>query len=75
MKLSSSRNQCGSCSQYFNSNSAFEKHRTGTYGVDRRCMTVEEMGSKLMEKNAQGYWITEPFNREEYALRQQTQTA
>ena len=34
-------------------------HRTGKHGVDRRCMTVEEMMAKGMSLNATGFWITE----------------
>jgi hypothetical protein len=41
MKVGSSRNQCRGCGQYFNSNSAFEAHRTGKYGEDRRCKTPD----------------------------------
>ena len=78
MKVGQSKNQCGACKEYFNSNSAFEKHRHGQYGVDRRCMTPDEMTGKLMEKNAGGYWITEPriFEREPDAIQEQSrQTA
>ena len=42
-KLNGNRNQCGACGKYFNSNGAFDKHRTGQHGVDRRCMTKDEM--------------------------------
>lgn len=57
MLLTGSRNQCGACRQYFNSNTAFEKHRTGKYGVDRRCLNDEEMLAKKMFKNSAGYWV------------------
>jgi hypothetical protein len=71
MKLGSSRNQCGSCRQYFNSNSAFELHRHGQHGVDRRCMTADEMTGRGMAVNAAGYWVSElftklPFKKEEH---------
>lgn len=59
MKLGSSRNQCGACHQYFNSNTAFERHRTGEHGKDRRCLTSEEMTKKGWLKNKDGFWITE----------------
>ena len=59
MKLTNSRNQCGGCRQYFNSNTAFDKHRTGEHGVNRRCMTKEEMVDKGMSINPQGFWISE----------------
>jgi hypothetical protein len=62
MRLTGSRNQCQSCKQYFNSNTAFEKHRTGQHGVNRRCRTVEEMTALGMLVNHAGFWITEKRN-------------
>ncbi len=61
MKLGSSRNQCGACHQYFNSNTVFERHRIGEHGKDRRCMTMTEMEAKGWLKNKDGFWITEAF--------------
>lgn len=58
MKLTGQHNQCRGCGEYFNSNYAFDKHRTGKHGVDRRCMTPEEMMGKGMLKNAGGWWIS-----------------
>jgi len=57
-KVSGDRNQCTGCDELFNSSASFEKHRTGDFGKDRRCMSVEEMTSKKMAKNAAGYWVT-----------------
>ncbi len=62
MKLGHSRNQCGGCSEYFNSISAFEMHRTGDFGVNRRCMTTQEMEAKKMSKNTDGFWVTRNFD-------------
>ena len=42
-KLTDSRCQCSGCGEYFNSDTAFEKHRVGQFGVDRRCMSLAEM--------------------------------
>lgn len=58
MQLRGDRNQCQGCKEYFNSTLAFDKHRTGDHGKDRRCMTVEEMHAKKMLKNSDGFWIT-----------------
>ncbi|HQR98138.1 MULTISPECIES: hypothetical protein [unclassified Polaromonas] len=58
MKLSGDRNQCQGCKEYFNSSFAFNKHRHGDHGIDRRCMTVDEMQAKGMSKNAAGFWIS-----------------
>lgn len=66
MKLSGTRNQCSGCKEYFNSNTAFDKHRTGKHGVDRRCRTPDEMMAKGMLLNAQGFWISEPMLEKHY---------
>lgn len=58
MKLTGQRNECPSCELFFNSNAAFDKHRTGDHGKDRRCMTVDEMLAKGMAQNATGWWVT-----------------
>lgn len=59
MKLTGSRNQCAGCREYFNSNTAFDMHRVGEHGVNRRCMTKDEMTAKGMLVNHAGFWITE----------------
>jgi hypothetical protein len=58
MNLTGDRCQCSACWLYFNSTRAFEKHRHGEYGVDRRCMSEPEMRSKGMEPGARGAWVT-----------------
>ena len=62
MKLTGNRNQCQSCKEYFNSNTAFDKHRTGDHGHSRRCRTPEEMIALGMSKNNAGFWITEKYD-------------
>jgi hypothetical protein len=57
-KLSGQHNQCAACLEYFNSNVAFEKHRIGDFGIDRRCATIKEMYDKGMAKNAGDWWVT-----------------
>lgn len=78
MKLGSSRNQCCGCGEYFNSNKAFAKHRTGKYGINRRCLNVGEMLAKRYEKNAAGFWTMGLMNQAEkdraYAIRHQEKT-
>lgn len=53
-----SHNQCMGCGLVFSSDSAFEKHRTGTYynpetktRGTRRCMSLEEILSLTKSKN------------------------
>lgn len=58
MNLSGDRNHCQGCKEFFNSSFAFDKHRTGDFGKDRRCLTVAEMEAKGMSKNAAGFWIS-----------------
>ena len=62
MKLTGNRNQCQACKQYFNSNAAFDMHRVGGHGVDRRCRTPQEMLDKGMVVNHAGFWVTEAYN-------------
>ena len=57
--LTGDHNQCPTCGQYFNSTFAFDKHRIGAFGVDRRCMTVAEMEKAGMCLNATNWWISE----------------
>lgn len=56
MRLTGQRNQCPACAELFNSNAAFDKHRTGRFGVDRRCMTAEEMRKRGMVLRDDGFW-------------------
>jgi len=58
-RLTGDRNQCPACGKYFNSTKAFDKHRTGRYGVDRGCLDESEMQSRGMIENACGFWISE----------------
>lgn len=54
--LRGDRNQCGSCGEYFNSTHAFEKHRIGDFGKDRRCMSIGEMVAKGMFLGEDRFW-------------------
>lgn len=47
------------CHKSFYSDSASDKHRVGAYGVDRRCLTTDEMLDKGMSLNRYGTWIGE----------------
>lgn len=54
--LRGDRNQCSGCGLLFNSSRAFDKHRTGDHGKDRRCMTPDEMTAKGMVLGKDGFW-------------------
>ena len=56
MKLTGDRNQCQGCKQYFNSTAAFEKHRVGEHGKDRRCLNPDEMQARGMVLRDDGFW-------------------
>jgi len=57
-KLRGDRCKCANCGHYFNSTSAFDKHRVGKYMPDsRRCLSITEMFEKMVI-NGKGYWIT-----------------
>lgn len=75
-ELKGDRNQCPSCGEFFNSTSAFEKHRKSSgwfigiptkeakaLGYPHRCLTVKEMQSEGMQKNSTTYWITSAFEK------------
>lgn len=67
MTLTGDRNRCTVCSLYFNSTAAFDKHRVGAYGKDRRCLPVIDMVKRGMVQNAHGFWCTKAnplFSRE-----------
>jgi hypothetical protein len=55
MKLTGNKSHCRACDQTFSSVGTFDRHRTGKHGVDRRCMTVEEMETDGMRLIA-GLW-------------------
>jgi hypothetical protein len=57
--LKGNQNQCTVCNERFNSNFPFDLHRIGQHGVNRRCMTKEEMLAAGMSVNAGGFWISE----------------
>ena len=57
MKLSGDRNQCRMCGEGFNSTTAFDKHRVGEFGVDRRCRTAVEMQEIGMVLRENGFWV------------------
>ena len=52
-------NQCPSCGEMFKSVDAFDRHRTGRIGVNRRCMSVVEMQHCGMSMNDAGLWVSE----------------
>ncbi len=58
------RNECPSCDELFNSITAFDRHRTGNFGINRRCLTVDEMLAKGMAKNYAGFWVTKLMDEE-----------
>lgn len=65
-RLSGDRNQCPSCLAYFNSNTAFDKHRTGKFDGSRRCLSTDEMLSQGFGKTSDGFWLAplKPEDRE-----------
>lgn len=60
MKLTGDKNQCPTCGLHFKSTAAFDKHRIGKFGVDRRCRTQAEMLSAGMAQRADGFWVSAP---------------
>jgi len=54
-KLTGNRCQCPTCGDYFTSTRAFDRHRIGQFGNDRRCLTADEMDAAGFERNARGF--------------------
>jgi hypothetical protein len=57
MKLNGNRCKCGGCGRYFNSTSAFDRHRSGK-PAERVCLDPESLG---MQVGSHGFWITAPL--------------
>jgi len=53
--------QCTVCGEVFNSEAGFNKHRIGTHGVDRRCMTPDAMREAGMALNSRMRWVGSAF--------------
>src|SRR5450432_2455359 len=60
LPFGSDKCRCSACHEYFNSSSAFAKHRQGDYSgpQSRYCLTAEQMAAKGWSRNATGHWIT-----------------
>lgn len=57
-KLRGQRNQCPSCLEYFNTNSAFTQHRAGDHALQtRHCLSVEQIAAKGWTLNQDGFWV------------------
>jgi hypothetical protein len=61
-KLTDSRCQCSGGGEYFSSDAAFDMHRVGRFGVDRRCMTPADMRAAGMAKTSDDWWVTRPYD-------------
>jgi len=61
LKLTGNRCQCATCGLPFNSVTAFDRHRIGSFEDatnPRRCLTAPELTAKGFTRNAGGWWIT-----------------
>jgi hypothetical protein len=56
----SDRCRCPTCGEYFASTAAFDRHRTGDFGSERRCRDEWEMIEAGMTRASAGHWITRP---------------
>lgn len=53
--------RCMECGEYFWSSYGFTEHRVGNWennGVNRRCLTTDEMIKRRWRKNKSGHWIS-----------------
>ena len=58
LKVGHTRCRCPTCKKFFNSASAFDKHRTGSYAEGRQCLSADDMKAIGMDTNNDGYWVT-----------------
>ena len=64
-RLTGVKCKCSGCGNYFNSTSAFDKHRIGRIGkvnVPRHCLSIEQMISAGMAQNKAGYWSSKAWD-------------
>ena len=63
--------KCTTCGEYFNSSSAFDYHREGSYTAgNRRCLTTDEMRAKGMVRLPTRYWIKSQMQPEAVAAKE-----
>lgn len=60
-KLTGNRCQCTVCGEVFSRERAFDRHRVGEHGVNRRCLTLGEMRARGWKRNKAGVWIMDPL--------------
>lgn len=56
MSMDNPKNCCSGCGEDFNGVSLFDQHRVGKHGVDRRCLTTDEMLARGWRRNRSGRW-------------------
>ena len=63
MRVTGSRCKCAECGDFFNSTTAFDKHRAGPYDRPpfRWCLSEFAMEVVGMAKNADGFWASKLF--------------
>ena len=49
----------GGCHLTFSSTTVGDAHRVGKFGVDRRCLTAEELEAAGFHRNSRGVWVGE----------------
>lgn len=57
LNAGSMANQCSGCGSLFRAVATFNSHRIGKFGVDRRCMTADEMVNSGLKLNLRGQWV------------------
>lgn len=59
LNAGSMANQCSACGQLFRAVTTHTLHRIGKFGIDRRCMTVDEMLASDMKLNSRRQWVND----------------
>jgi hypothetical protein len=65
--------QCVACGEFFKSSGTFTRHRVGNWddrGLNRRCLTVEEMLAKGWGRNDGGFWVRDTLRIRRFPSRE-----
>lgn len=63
--LTGKRCKCPVCHEVFSTESNFNRHRKGEYGVNRHCINPEDVGLVIVSLSSGTVWKMPP--REDYA--------
>jgi hypothetical protein len=69
-RLREDRNQCPTCQEFFKSSKAFDQHRVGVIGINRRCLTTAEMQARNFGRTTDAFWCSPVAQKDRERLNQ-----